>query len=115
MDGLGIIQLNVQTRKRNHPLNICVLSQEEAGRLEHWGIWPTCKAHKHVKRTEALAAVASDNFRYVGGPDTEIAAAGHVSMIVPTATTRIWSPVACHDANGKAIQGFRTWGMQPLK
>lgn len=91
---------------------ICILSAEEAGRLEHYGIWPVCKAHRHVKKRDALAAVKTEEFRFVGGPDTKV---GFVSAIVAVNTTRVWSPVACHDETGKSIQGFRTWGLQPLR
>lgn len=94
-------------------MDICVLSPEEAGRLENLGIWPQCKAHHHMSRARALAAVtAAETHRFVGGPDTKVAFA---SAIVPICVDRIWSPVACHDETGKAIQGFRTWGLQPLR
>jgi hypothetical protein len=54
----------------------------------------------------------AETHRFVGGPDTAIEFA---SAIVPTSESRIWEPVACHDWNGKAIQGFRTWGKAPLR
>lgn len=94
-------------------MDICVLSLEEAGRLEHYGIWPTCKAHRHMTRNQAMTAVAvSETHRFVGGPDTRIAFA---SAIVEVNTVRMWEPTACHDTSGRPIQGFRTWGMKPLK
>ncbi len=96
----------------NVSIEICVLSLEETGRLEHWGIWPTCKAHLHMKKSHALAAVKAETHRFVGGPDTKVE---FVSAIVPLDVTRVWSPVACHDASGKTIQGMRTWGLQPLR
>lgn len=102
---------NVQICETSTPLDICVLSLEEAGRLEHYGIWPACKAHRHMKKTAALEAIKAETHRFVGGPDTKIEFA---SCIVEVNTTRIWSPVACHDIDGKTIQGMRTWGLQPL-
>jgi hypothetical protein len=94
-------------------LDICVLSLEEAGRLEHYGVWPSCKAHHHISGTKALDFVTKDEtHRFVGGPDTKIEFA---SAIVSVNTTRIWCPVACHHESGKAIMGMRTWGLQPLR
>lgn len=92
-------------------MDICILSPEETGRLEHYGIWPTCKAHLHMSKTKAIEAVASETHRFVGGPDTKV---GFASAVVETNTTRIWSPVQCHDATGKAVRGMRTWGLKPL-
>lgn len=96
----------------DYTLEVCILSLEEAGRLEHWGIWPTCKAHLHMRKSKALAAVKQETHRFVGGPDTKVE---FVSAIVEVNTTRVWSPVACHDESGKAIMGLRTWGLQPLR
>ena len=94
-------------------LDICVLSEAEAGRLEHYGIWPSCKNHRHVKRQEALDAVTRDEtHRFVGGPDTKVA---FVSAIMPVNTTRIWSTVQCHNAEGMLLRGMKTWGFQPLQ
>lgn len=95
-------------------LDVCVLSIEEAARLEHWGVWPKCKAHHHIKASKAAAAVEDETHRFVGGPDTEIAEVGSVSMIVPTFINRGWVPVACHGADGKPIRGMRTWGNPPI-
>lgn len=92
---------------------ICVLSLEEAGRLEHYGIWPTCKAHLHMKKTKALEAVTVlETHRFVGGTDTKVE---FVSAIVPVDTTRVWSPVQCHDETGRAVLGLRTWGLPALR
>lgn len=91
---------------------ICVLSLEEAGRLENWGIWPACKAHLHMKKRKALEAVEAETHRFVGGPDTKVEFA---SAIVPVNTTRIWTPVQCHSMDGKTVMGMRTWGLQPLR
>lgn len=96
-------------------MQICVLSAEEAGRIEHWGVWPVCKGHKHISRSAAHKAVADDTHRFVGGADTAIADAGVVTMIVPVNTARIWSPVQCHSEDGKTIMGFRSWGLKPLR
>lgn len=94
-------------------MSICVLSLEEAGRLEHYGIWPTCKAHRHMKKDDAIAAVSkAETHRFVGGPDTAVE---FVSAIVPVNTDRIWCPVQCHHESGKAIMGMRTWGLKPLR
>jgi hypothetical protein len=93
-------------------LSVCVLSSEEAGRLENYGIWPTCKAHLHWNKEKAVAAVEADTHRFVGGPDTAV---DFVSAIVMASESRLWEPVACHDLNGRAIQGMRTWGKTPLR
>ena len=90
-----------------------MLSAEEAGRLEHWGIWPTCKAHRHVKKTEAVRLIVAGTHRQIGGADT--AAPGFVSAVVPLEVGRIWSPVQCHDMTGKTLAGMRTWGLRPLR
>lgn len=91
-------------------MDICILSLEEAGRLEHYGIWPACKAHRHMKKQDAFAAVLAETHRFVGGADTQVE---FVSAIVAVNTTRVWSPVQCHDANGRLVLGLRTWGLQP--
>lgn len=92
------------------PLDICVLSLEEAGRLEVYGIWPRCKAHIHMKKNAAELAIRQETHRFVGGPNTKIEFA---TAIVPVNTSGMWGPVQCHDYNGKTLQGFRTWGLQP--
>ncbi len=93
-------------------LKICVLSQEEAGRLEHWGIWPNCRGHLHIKKSEAELNVANDTHRFVGGEGTKL---GYVSAIVPLPAHSLWQPVQCHDMNGRKVQGFRTWGVLPTR
>ena len=101
------------SRRSFNQLDICVLSVEEAGRLENYGIWPMCKAHRHMSRNAATDSVLCDEtHRFVGGPDTKVA---FVSAIVPVDCSRIWSPVQCHDTDGKAILGFRTWGLKPAR
>lgn len=93
-------------------MDICVLSAEETGRLEHYGIWPSCKAHRHMKKELALAAIKAETHRFVGGPDTRVE---FCSAIVEVNTTRIWSPVQCHSADGAVLIGMRTWGLRPLQ
>jgi hypothetical protein len=83
--------------------DVCVLSAGEAGRLEHWGIWPQCKAHKHIKKREALAGAEAGLYRYLGGPDTEIKSP--VSMVTAVSVS-MWQPVPT-----AGLIGFRTWGL----
>jgi hypothetical protein len=87
-----------------------VLSLEETGRLENYGVWPVCRNHRHVPKRDAVKAVEAEEFRFVGGPDTAVA---FVSAIVPVNTSGMWVPVQCHDYDGRKIQGFRTWGIAP--
>ena len=89
-------------------MDICVLSQSEAARLEHWGIWPSCKSHHHIKKNTALAMVEDDSHRFVGGPDTRVTTP--VSMIVKLGEPVIWQPVACRNADGSQLLGMRIWG-----
>jgi hypothetical protein len=91
-------------------LGICVLSLSETARLEHYGIWPACKAHRHVKKAEAAQMVRDETHRLVGGKDTAVADANIQSMIVEASFSRNWEPVACHAADGMALRGMRTWG-----
>lgn len=84
---------------------ICVLSRTEAGRLEHWGIWPACKAHIHIKRKVAVAGAESGEFRFVNDM-----AGNATSMITLAGQPDGWVPVQCHGLNGRAILGLRTWG-----
>ena len=88
--------------------DVCVLSLEEAGRLENWGIWPTCKAHRHVKNREAQEAAKAGLVRFLGGLGTKIL--DPVSMVVPVAV-QMWQPVACHNVDGSSLHGMRTWGL----
>jgi hypothetical protein len=39
-------------------MRICVLSQEEAGRLKHYNIFPDCRAHRHISPAEAKQGLA---------------------------------------------------------
>ena len=87
---------------------ICVLSQREAARLEHFGIWPECKYHLHTKKNKALAMVEADSHRFIGGPDTQVKSP--VSMIVPLGEPITWVPVPCHNFDGLSLMGMRTWG-----
>lgn len=93
-------------------MDVCVLSLEEAGRLENWGVWPQCRNHRHIKKREAKELEAANACRFLGGRGTTI---GDVSMVVVLGSRGIWSPVACHGDDGKAIMGFRTWGLQPAR
>jgi hypothetical protein len=90
-------------------LDICVLSLEEAGRLEHWGRWPTCKAHRHISRSAAAEGLSAGLLRFVGGPDTKITSP--VSMVVEI-RVREWVPVKTSMEDGTPIMGLRTWGLQ---
>lgn len=65
-----------------------------------------------MRKKAAQQAVEADTHRFVGGPDTKVE---YVSAIVEVDNTRIWSPVKCHDTDGKLIMGLRTWGLQPLR
>lgn len=85
----------------------CVLSSEEAGRLENWGIWPACKAHKHISKEEADKQAASGMMRFVGGRKTR--ANGDVTMVTPN-HIGMWEPVQT-----TKLMGFRTWGLKPAR
>ena len=87
------------------------MSLEEAGCLEHWGDWPQCRSHRHCKKREAEELVAAGTCRWVGGEGTRI---GVVSMIV-TNRVSIWTPIQLHDEKGKAILGFKQWGLKPMR
>ena len=87
-------------------LKICVLSLEEAARLENHGIWPACKGHHHIKSSEAESMVKDQTHRWLGGADTR---AKFISAIVPV-SLRMWEPVPCRDYAGRALMGLRTWG-----
>ena len=90
-------------------MDVCVLSLEEAGRLEHWGHWPTCKAHLHISKNKARIGAEAGEYRFLGGEGTAIAAAGPVTMVVPT-KVREWKPVRSSNADGSPLMGMRTWG-----
>lgn len=85
-------------------LDVCLLSVEEAARFEHQGVWPACKAHRHMKRSKALALITSEEARYVGGSDTKLGC--ETSMIVPVRQGALWQPVPT-----AGLMGFRTWGL----
>jgi hypothetical protein len=92
-------------------MDVCVLSVEEAGRLEHYGVWPKCKHHRHVKRWMADGMSEAGTHRFLGGEDSKYEC--H-SYLVPL-SIQLWAPVACHDYSGKALRGMRTWGAQPVR
>jgi hypothetical protein len=89
-------------------VDYCVLSFAEAGQLEHWGQWPKCAHHHHVKKREALKMIAEDSHRLVGGEDTCVE--HPVSMIVPLVVQGMWSlqPTS-------RLMGFQVWGLPPIK
>ena len=89
--------------------SICVLSVEEAGRLEHWGVWPTCKNHIHIKKREAAEMINAETHRFVGGADTRVLTP--VSMIVPVGLRGAWAPVQARNVDGSAVLGLRVWGL----
>jgi len=89
----------------------CVLSVEEAARLEVYSAWPRCCDHSHIKRKDALGLVADETHRLVGGQDTKIQFP--VTMIVPVALGREWKPVPCRNHDGSMILGLRSWGLSP--
>jgi hypothetical protein len=115
-------------------LDICVLSAEEAARFENYGIWPTCKAHRHMKRSKALAAIHADTHRFVGGPNTKVLTP--VSMVAelnhtfegevvcdicgkqresPIHRVRGWRPQQAHNLNGSPVMGFKIWGLAAIR
>lgn len=68
-------------------MNICVLSLEEAGRYEFYGIFPPCKAHRHISRTEAETLLLADTHRTVGSGKSLL------SAIAPCVTNdNYWQP-----------------------
>jgi hypothetical protein len=86
-------------------IDICVLSAEEAGRLEHFGIWPSCKrgAHRHLKYKILKPLLDAGALRWCGGKDT--CAGSQVSMVTAV-RIKIWQPVPTAGA-----MGLRTWGL----
>lgn len=89
-------------------MDYCVLSFSEAGQLEHWGQWPKCAHHSHVKRREALKMIISDTHRLVGGKDTHVKTP--VTMVVPLISQGMWSPQPTSQ-----LAGFRVWGLPRTK
>jgi hypothetical protein len=92
-------------------MDVCMLSMEEAGRLEHYDVWPKCRHHRHVKRREADALAEAGTHRYLGGEGAK-----HEThfYLVPV-SVQIWQPVACHDWDGRPLMGMRTWGAPGVK
>ena len=86
---------------------VCILSAQEAGKLEHWGVWPKCKNHRHVKLKAANDAARAGLIRFLGGEGTCVPALAR--MAVPV-RTRIWQPVAT-----SGMRGLRTWGLARSK
>jgi hypothetical protein len=93
-------------------LEVCLLSLEEAGRLEHWGIWPKCKAHHHLKQAAAREGAEAGLYRFLGGEGTKIQ--GTVSMVVPVAES-MWKPVQARNTDGSVVIGLRVWGLAPSR
>ena len=90
-------------------MDVCVLSLEEAGRLEHWGRWPTCKAHIHISKNKARRGVEAGEYRWVGGEETHVKSP--VTMVT-SARIGMWKPVQAHSEDGRAVIGLRTWGLE---
>jgi hypothetical protein len=91
-------------------LDICVLSDNEAGRLEHYGVWPTCKAHLHISPNEAKRMIENGEARFIGGHGTKVSKP--VTMITKHRIT-IWTPVSTSMPDGTRLTGFKTWGLKP--
>lgn len=113
--GVAVTGANASGLEGFLSLDICVLSVEEAARLENYGIWPACKAHRHVKRNKGHLLVSEETHRFVGGNDTKVQSVGDLSMIVPLDCGRVWSPVQCHNEAGATLMGLRTWGLKPSR
>lgn len=91
-------------------LDICVLSAEEAGRLENFGIWPICKSgeHRHISRKKLAPLLSSGAVRWVGGEGTCVETP--VSMVT-LVKVKMWQPVPSRAENGATLLGLRTWGL----
>ena len=89
-------------------LSVCVLSSAEAGRLEHWKIWPRCREHLHCSRRVANAGAEAGLYRYLNGPDGT-----PVSMVTAALEPARWSPQQAHNLDGSVIIGFKVWGNAP--
>jgi len=85
-----------------------VLSLEEAGRMEHYGIWPTCKHHRHISKRDAETLIKAETHRQVGGMNTAVECS---TYIVSVNVGSVWQPVPCSDWNGKPVNGLRIWGL----
>lgn len=90
-------------------MSICLLSAAEAGRLEHWKIWPRCVEHKHCSRAAADDGVKNGLYRYLDGPN-----GSPVSMVAPVRVT-IWTPVSTSMPDGVKLKGFKVWGLKPQR
>lgn len=106
-DTVGTVKLGVPIT-----VDVCLLSSQEAGRFEHWGIWPKCKGHRHLKRDAALAGALAGEYRFIGGEGTQVP--GPVSMVTKTRVS-MWKPVQAHNEDGSAVIGLRTWGLAPQR
>ena len=97
---------------RSCPLNVCVLSAEDAGRLENYGAWPKCydklRPHRHISQKEAKKGVEAGVLRWLGGDETKIK--HPVSMVVMVRIS-VWQPVQACLEDGTKVLGLRTWGL----
>lgn len=89
-------------------MKICMLSVEEAGRLENYGQWPVCKGHLHASKKEVDKLLSSGAVRWVGGEGTCVETP--VSMVT-LVKVKLWQPVPSRDESGAALLGMRTWGL----
>ncbi len=80
-----------------------MLSAEEAGRLEHYGILPTCESHLHFSGKEAAQLTRTGAVRWVGGKDTCVQSP--VSMVT-LVRVKQWQPVPT-----AGLLGLRVWGL----
>ena len=102
--------LGNKVREVRVSVEVCILSIEESARLENFGIWPSCRNHRHAKKAAAQEMVNTDEFRFVGGPNTKVK---YCTAIVATRESAGWVPVACHDWDGHLLIGMRVWGNRP--
>lgn len=87
---------------------VCLLSLEEAGRLEHWGIWPKCREHPHCSRKKANEGAAAGTYRYLRSPG-----GNPVSAVTDASEPSRWSPQQAHNLDGSVVMGFKVWGNAP--
>jgi hypothetical protein len=90
-------------------MDICVLSSTEAGRLENYGLFPVCKAHRHITKKAAIEGAESGVLRFlmVGLTDDT---KKPVSMVTKAGEVSMWQPVPCRNTDGSALMGLRVWG-----
>ena len=86
-------------------MSVCILSVAEAGRLEHWKIWPRCIEHRHCSRKEADERAAAGLVRFLDGPNGR-----PLSMVTPAGEVAMWQPVQARMEDGTAVIGLRVWG-----